>query len=88
MIDFGIDFWTILAPFWEPTWGHVGAQSRPGGLWEATRIGQELPQRPPAAQKPPKSRPASLQTSFWDHFGDDLGSFWTGFLDQSVFENI
>ena len=24
MIDFGIDFLAILAPFWEPSWGHVG----------------------------------------------------------------
>ena len=24
MIDFCIDFLAILAPFWEPSWGHVG----------------------------------------------------------------
>ena len=25
MIDFGIDFLAILAPFWEPSWDQVGA---------------------------------------------------------------
>ena len=25
MIDFEMDFLTILAPFWDPSWGHVGS---------------------------------------------------------------
>ena len=28
LIDFFIDFWTLLAPFWEPCWGHLGHLNR------------------------------------------------------------
>ena len=24
LIDFCIDFWSFLAPFWKPSWGHLG----------------------------------------------------------------
>ena len=34
LIDFYIDFLSILARFWKPTWGHVGQIDRaPGPLW-------------------------------------------------------
>ena len=41
MIDFGIDFLPILAPFWEPSWGHVGAQGGPRGAQERPRAAQD-----------------------------------------------
>ena len=28
MIDFCIDFFPILAPSWDPSWGHVGRENR------------------------------------------------------------
>ena len=31
MMFFCIDFWAILAPFWDPSWGHVGDFFDPGG---------------------------------------------------------
>ena len=42
MIKILMDFWTILAPFWEPSWIHVGHFSRPrrvqnGPRWLSTR---------------------------------------------------
>ena len=37
MIDLGIDFLAILAPFWDPSWGHVGHFFGQNGaaLWES-----------------------------------------------------
>ena len=37
MMFFCIDFLAILAPFWDPSWGHVGHFFAQGGgaLWEA-----------------------------------------------------
>ena len=31
MMFFCIDFWAILAPFWDPSWGHVGDFFGSGG---------------------------------------------------------
>ena len=40
MIDFNIDFLSILARFWRPTWGHVGHifLQNGGPLWDAAPL--------------------------------------------------
>ena len=61
LIDFCFDFWSIWAPFWEPSWSHVGHQDAPktpqdapktppGGPPDAPKTprgSQEAPRRPP-----------------------------------------
>ena len=41
LIDFGIDFLFILAPFLEPTWTHVGHLFRPKTAQEASKMPQD-----------------------------------------------
>ena len=49
--DLGFDFYSMLAPFWEPSWRHVGHQDAPG-----TRPGR--PGRP--TRQPKRSQDLSL----------------------------
>ena len=37
LINFGIDFYWVLAPFWGPSWSHVGQLSRPKTAQEASK---------------------------------------------------
>ena len=75
MIDFGIDFLPILAPFWEPSWSHVGhffgqntaALTGPWGFF----VGSSFLFNCLAVLAP-----------FWLHFGASgphLGSIFEGF---------
>ena len=46
LIDFGFDFWSIWAPFWEPSWSHVAHQ--------------DAAKTPPRRPKTPPRRPTKL----------------------------
>ena len=73
LVAFGFDFFSILAPFWEPSWSHVGHLFR-------AKMPPRRPKMPPGrslgAKKAPKSdfyrflRPQEApRGQFWAHFG-------------------
>ena len=78
MIDFS------LAPFWEPTWDHVGAQDGP----RAAQDGPRCPPRPAIRRSPFLSRmakdapgrPKTPQGSIFDRFLSIFGRFLIDFL--------
>ena len=82
MIIFCFDFLSILAPFWGPSWGHVGDQDgpktppgrprRPPGRRPKRRLYFKRPQEASRASRPPPG-------DFWYLFGICLVSVWYPF---------
>ena len=68
IIDFWINIGTILAPFWEPTWGHVGAQDGPRAAQEPPKRHPRGVQEAPGTRLGARSRPRGAQTSSRPHF--------------------
>ena len=63
LINFGIDFYLILAPFWEPSWSHVGHLSRPKTAQEASKTPlRRLQDASKTVQDAHKSAPRSSTT--------------------------
>ena len=62
MIDFGIDCLDILAPFWDPSWGHVGHffDQNEAALWDSVLFFDTLTFF---------SDLFAVLTSSWPHFG-------------------
>ena len=90
MIDFWIDFLAILAPFWEPSWSHVGHLFRaktpprrpktpPGRPHDVPRRLQDTPRRPKTPQDSPKTPPRRPKPPPDDDFGTILGRVWKTF---------
>ena len=99
MIEILMGFWTILAPFWEPSWSHVGHFSRP-----------RRPKTPPRRPKMPSPNgvrcplglllgsiifgmPLGIDFStvlppFWIHFGRFLEDFLEEFAVQPASSNL
>ena len=70
MIEILMDFWTILAPFWEPSWSHVGHFFRP-----------RRPKMPPRRPKMPNPNGiCSLLGASWMPLGID--QFWDASWDR------
>ena len=61
LIDFGIDFLSILAPFWEPSWSHVGHLFRAKTPQDAPRTATRRPKTPPRQPKTPQDAPRHPQ---------------------------
>ena len=80
LIAFGFDFWSMLDPFWEPSWSHVGHLFRPkrpprrATMPPKTSPRPSKPPRPP--QDPPKAPKTSPRQRFWYDFNEILKDFW------------
>jgi len=79
LIAFGFDFWSMLDPFWEPSWSHVGHLFRPKTAQEASKTAQDAqperensPRRLKTLPRHPKPRPD-------DDFGTILKRCWKMF---------
>ena len=55
LIDFGFDFLSIWAPFWEPSWNHVAHQNAP-------KTPQRRPKTPPRRPTKLSRRPQDTKT--------------------------
>ena len=64
LIDFCIDVYSILAPFWGPSWGHVGRQDAPKTPQDAAGTRPGNPGKPPRRPKRPQEAPRGLQDPF------------------------
>ena len=96
LIDFCFDFFSILAPFWGPSWSHVGHLFRAKTPQDAPRTATRRPKTPPRqpktpqdAPRPPKDAPKAPKTlprrRFWKDFGDifeDFGKSFGRFLGK------
>ena len=78
-IFFCIDFLSILAPSWPPTWSHLGSQDAPNGLQKLRRY----------APKTPAVRPKSGY-GYEPAFEDRSRASWPRFLggQGSIFEDF
>ena len=79
LIDFGIDFFSILIRFWKPTWSDVGsfsAKHRPRGPKKREEKARKRHQR---TQTPPRRLQTSILERFWMDFGSILIDFWMTF---------
>ena len=70
MINFGIVFWcdfgSNLGPSWDPSWGHVGVENRPGVAQDASQ--DALGARPrPGPQNGSKMKPPDPQNELPEH---------------------
>ena len=85
-MDFCMDFLSILAPFWEPSWSHVGHLFRAKTPQDAPRTATRRPKTPPRHPKTPQDAPRHPQDApkapktlprrrFWKDFGDILEDF-------------
>ena len=72
LMAFYFDFSSIWAPFWEPSWSHVGHQDAPGRAQGAPGGRQFNPRGP----KRPQDAPRGLQ----DAPGEPPGSIFCGCL--------
>ena len=61
LIVFGFDFSSILAPFWEPSWSHVGRLFRAKTPQDAPRTATRRPKTPPRHPKTPQDAPRRPQ---------------------------
>ena len=57
MIDFCFDFFSILAPFWGPSWSHVGHLFRAKTPQDASRTATGRPKTPPGRPQDAPRRP-------------------------------
>ena len=64
LIVFCFDFSSIWAPFWEPSWSHVGHQDSPKTHQDAARTRLGRPRRPPRHPKRSQDAPRRLQDPF------------------------
>ena len=100
MVDFCIDFFSILAQFWEPSWSHVGhffAQNT-GGLTEgrgldgllalktAPRRPQDRPKTPPGGLLEPLWRPLDAPSALRSPHDAPRSRFWS--LQTSILEPV
>ena len=84
LIDFCFDFFSILAPFWGPSWSHVGHLFRAKTPQDAPRTTSKdaprrpktPPRRPQGAQNPPQT---TILEGFWGHFRRFWEDFWKTF---------
>ena len=79
LIDFCFDFFSILAPFWGPSWSHVGHLFRAKTPQDAPRTATRRPKTPPRqpktpqdAPRPPKDAPKAPKTLPRRRFWKDL----------------
>ena len=90
LIDFCFDFLSILAPFWGPSWSHVGhlfrAKTPPGRPQDAPRRPQDTHRRPRTPQDAPKTPPRRPKPSPDNDFGEVLKDF--GKFFGRLFGNI
>ena len=70
---FLVDFWSILAPNWTPTWGEKGLL-----CWLMLAFGAILEPRWPL------DPPRASQDRFWTVFGQILKRFWSNFLGLGI----
>ena len=86
LIDFCFDFFSILAPFWGPSWSHVGHLFRAKTPQDAPRTATRRPKTPPRHPKTPQDAPRHPQDApkapktlprrrFWKDFEDILEDF-------------
>ena len=84
LIDFCFDFFSILAPFWGPSWSHVGhlfrAKTPQGRPQDAPRRPQDTQRHPKTPQDTPKTPPRRPKPSPDDDFGR-IWTLWTSILD-------
>ena len=83
LIVFCFDFFSILAPFWDPSWSHVGHLFRAKTPQDAPRTATRRPKTPPKHPKTPQDAPRPSKTPPkrpkppLDHdFGMILQRFW------------
>ena len=96
LIDFCFDFFSILAPFWGPSWSHVGHLFRAKTPQDAPRTATRRPKTPPRQPKTPQDGPRPPQDAskapktlptrrFWkdlDPLDLDFGPSRPRFLDD------
>ena len=79
LIDFCFDFFSILAPFWGPSWSHVGhlfrARTAQDAPRTATRRPQDTQRHPKTPQDTPKTPPRRPKPSPEDDVGRILDTF-------------
>ena len=87
LIDFSFEFLSILAPFWEPSWSHVGQLFRAKTAKEASKTPQKASKKSQDAsqdafgcQNPPRPPPAldvdQFLIDFLSIFDRFLADFW------------
>ena len=86
MIEILIDFLTILAPFWEPSWSHVGhffraktPQDAFWGVFWPSWVPSRHPKMPQDAPRCPKTPPDLDFDQFLIDFSLIFGPFWHDF---------
>ena len=79
LIDFGIDFWSILAPFWSSSWAQVGPKL-------ARFSAQDAPKTPPERSWKPKTVQDRILIDFSSIFDRFLMDFW--WIFASFFERF
>ena len=98
LIDFCFDFFSILAPFWGPSWSHVGHLFRAKTPQDAPRTATRRPKTPPRHPKTPQDAPRHPQDApktpktlprrrFWKDFGhifEDFGEIFGRLLGKYV----
>ena len=88
LIDFSFEFLSILPPFWEPSWSHVGqvfrtklAQEASKSPHEASKAPQDASQDALGNQNPPRPPPGLN----FDRFLIDFWSIFDRFLIDFVY---
>ena len=100
LIDFCIDFFSIRAPFWAPSWSHVGhlvraktpqgrSQDAPRTVTRRPKTPQDTPKTPPRRPKPsPDDDSGRILGTFWKIWGGFLEDFWEEFPVQHASSNL
>ena len=83
LIAFGFDFWSMLDPFWEPSWSHVGHLFRPKTAQEASKMLQDASRASKTSLRPSQGTQNHAFSIFgrcWTRFESQVGTMLATFF--------